>query len=490
MPRGRERYDVVVVGAGPNGLAAAIALAQRGLATLLVEASDSPGGGARSAELTVPGFLHDVCSSVHPLGVASPFFRSLGLERHGLEWIESPAPLAHVFRDGRAITMERSLEATGAALGRDGPAYVRLLRPFVEHFDELLPMVLGPPGLPPDPVLYARFGLRALPSLSTLASRWFRGEDAPALLAGIAAHAMRPLEAAATSSFALVLAMAGHAVGWPLAKGGSQAITSALVARFRALGGELALHFRVSRLDELPSARAYVFDVTPKQLVEIAGAAFPSHYRKALQRYAYGPGVFKMDFALSEPIPFRDPACARAATVHLSGTLEDVALAERTVVEGRMAPHPFVLLVQPTRFDPSRAPEGKHIAWAYCHVPHGSPVDASGAIEAVIEEVAPGFRDTILARHAMDPLALERYDENYVGGDIGGGRVDVRQLLFRPVMRPDPYATPAPNVFLCSSSTPPGGGVHGMCGYHAAQSVLRNVFERDAREGARAAFRA
>jgi phytoene dehydrogenase-like protein len=471
----RARYDAVVVGSGPNGLAASVVLAQAGLATLLVEAEDSPGGGARTRELTLPGFRHDVCSTVHPLGAASPFLRSLNLERFGLEWIHSPTPLAHVLREGHVVLLERSVEATARQLGPDAEAYLGLLQPFAERWEELAPMVLGGLRLPRSPWLMARFGLAALRSMRGLARRKFREPAAAALLAGIAAHSVLPLDTLGTTSFGLVLASAGHAVGWPIARGGSEAIVTALLACFREAGGELVTGIRVSTLADLPRARAYVLDVTPRQLLAIAGDRFTPRYRRALRRYRYGPGVFKMDWALREPIPWRDPDCRRAATVHLSGDLDEIARAEAAAHRGEAADSPFVLLVQPSLFDPGRAPPSSHTAWAYCHVPHGSGANVSDSIEALIERFAPGFRDGILARHSTTARELELHNPNNVGGDIAGGMSDLRQLFFRPVARLDPYTTSADNVFLCSSSTPPGGGVHGMCGYWAAQSVIRRV---------------
>jgi phytoene dehydrogenase-like protein len=464
---------VVVVGSGPNGVAAAVALSRAGLATLIVEAEDTPGGGARTQELTLPEFKHDVCSTVHPLAVASPFFRSLQLERFGLTWIDSPAPLAHVLREGEVVLLERSVDETAGRLGRDGDAYRGLLEVFAERFDELAPMVLSGLQVPRSPVLLARFGLTALRSMKSLARSRFREDAAGALLAGIAAHAVLPLDARATSAFGLVLASAAHAVGWPIARCGSSAIVAALLECFLQKGGEIATGVRVSRLSELPAARAYVLDVTPRQLLAIAGDRLTPRYRQRLERFRYGPGVFKMDWALSEPIPWRDAECRRAATVHLSGSLEHVARAEALVHRGAVDPEPFVILVQPSLFDPSRAPPGRHTAWAYCHVPHGSDGDFSGQIESVIERFAPGFRDVVLARRSMTARGLERYNANYVGGDIAGGMSDLGQLFFRPVAKLDPYATSARDIYLCSSSTPPGGGVHGMCGYWAAQSVLR-----------------
>lgn len=468
------RYDVVIIGSGPNGLSAAVAMARAGLSTLVVEAKDAPGGGTRTSPLTLQGFRHDVCSSVHPLGLASPWFRTLGLP---IEWVHPAAAVAHIMPDGHAITLERSVDDTCAQLGTDALAYRRLVEPFVERYDALLEDILGPLHLPRAPLLLARFGLDAIRSMRGLARWTFREREAPALLAGIAAHAMLPLDRMATASIGLVLALAGHAVGWPLARGGSRAIVDALVAELAAHDGEIVTGFPVRRIDELPEARAYLFDVTPRQLTTICGDRLPARYRERLAGFRYGPGVFKIDWALRGPVPWRDARCARAATVHLAGTLDDVSRAEGAVHAGKLSEHPFVLFAQPTLFDPSRAPEGHHIAWAYCHVPHGSALDATAAIEAQLERYAPGFGELVMARATMNAQQMSTYNANYVGGDINGGLSDVRQLFTRPLPQLDPYTTGAPDIFLCSSSTPPGGGVHGMCGYWAARSALRRVFD-------------
>jgi phytoene dehydrogenase-like protein len=468
-------HDAVVVGSGPNGLSAAIELARAGRSVLVREAAGEIGGGLRSAEITLPGFIHDLCSAIHPLAAASPFFRSVPLAEHGLEWIEPPIPLAHPLDGGAAVMLRRSVEETATGLGIDRRAYDRVFRPLVNDWPQLEPAVLGPlVRVPRHPLVLARFGLAALQPATVFARRKFSAEPARALFAGLAAHSILPLEKPATSSFGLVLGLTGHAVGWPLPRGGSQRVADALASYLRSLGGELQTGAPVESLDEL-DARTVLCDVTPRQFLRLAGDRLGGRYRRALERYRYGPGVFKLDWALSGPIPWTAPECAEAGTVHLGGTLDEIAASERAPERGETAERPFVLLAQPTLFDPSRAPDGQHTAWAYCHVPNGSGTDMTDPIEAQIERFAPGFKERILARRACGPADLERRNANLVGGDIGGGANDLRQLLARPALRPVPYATPLDGVYLCSSSTPPGGGVHGMCGYLGARAALRGA---------------
>lgn len=465
-------YDAVVVGSGPNGLAAAIALAQAGRSVVVFEAAESIGGGTCSAALTLPGFVHDVCSAVHPLAVASPFFTGLPLGEHGLSWLEPPASLAHPLDGGRAIVVERSVERTAGQLGHDGPAYRRFMNPLVADWDELRKMLLGPLGLPRHPFKLARFGLHAFRSSCRLAQSLFTEAPARALIAGMAAHSLLPLERPVSAAFALVLGITAHAVGWPVPRGGSQRIADSLASCLRSLGGEVLTGFTVTSLDQLPPARAILCDLTPRQLLRVAGARLTAKFRAKLERYRYGPGVYKMDWAVDGPIPWTAPECRRAATVHLGGTLEEIAASERAVWEGDHVERPFVLLAQPSLFDPTRAPSGKHTVWAYCHVPNGSTFDMSARIENQIERFAPGFRDLVLARNALTPAELERHNPNLVGGDIGGGANNLSQLFTRPTFRL--YRTSSPGLYICSSSTPPGGGVHGMCGYFAAQAALKD----------------
>ena len=464
--------DAIVVGSGPNGLAAAITLAQAGLKTVLREAQATVGGGLRSAELTLPGFIHDVCSAVHPLALSSPFFRTLPLADFGLEWIQSPAALAHPLDDGSAVLLERSPETTAEGLGPGGRDWRRLHAPFVQVWDELSHDVLAPPlRIPRHPFMMARFGLRGLRSATSLA-RSLGGTRAKALFAGNAAHSFLPLDAPGTAAFGLLLSITGHAVGWPIARGGSQGLADALAAYFRSLGGEMVTAAPVEHLDELGPARLVLLDLSPRQVLRIAGDKLTGGYRRALEGYRYGAAAFKLDWALDGPVPWTAPECARAATLHLCGTLEEVAASEAAHARGGVHERPFVLFVQPTLFDGTRAPEGKHTAWAYCHVPNGSTLDVSGRIERQVERFAPGFRERILARSALTPADFERRNANLIGGDISGGMMDLRQVFARPVARVTPYRTPLRGVYLCSASTPPGGGVHGMCGYHAARAAL------------------
>lgn len=475
MPK--NSYDAVVVGSGPNGLAAAIRLAQEGVAVLVLEERETFGGGTRSAELTLPGFIHDVCSAIHPLGLGSPFFRRLPLDRYGLHWIQPEFPLAHPLEEGRAAVLRRSVTDTARELGRDEAAYERLMAPLVSNWETLAADFLQPLlHLSRHPLQLARFGWLATRSANGVAKGRFVDEPAGALFGGLAAHSFLPLEQIPSAAFGLVLGMLGHAVGWPLPRGGSQHIANALAAHLRSLGGELAANFCVTSIDQLPLARAVLLDVTPRQLVQLAGHKLPPSYRRRLERYRYGPGVFKLDYALNGPIPWRAEACSRAGTIHLGGTLAEIALCEREIAEGKPPSRPFVLVAQPSLFDPTRAPQGKHTAWAYCHVPNGSAFDMTARIEEQIERFAPGFRDRILVRHAMNCGQMERRNANLVGGDINGGAADLRQLLARPVLSLNPYRTPVPGIYLCSASTPPGGGVHGMCGFHAAEAALRDCF--------------
>lgn len=466
--------DAVVIGSGPNGLAAAIELARNGASVLVREARSTPGGGLRSDALIEPGFLHDVCSACHPMGVLSPFFRSLPLNEHGLEWAGSDISIAHPLDDEPAVLLRRSVSETAAALGPDEARYERLVAPFVGRLRDLLGDALAPLGIPRNPWLLLRFGLVGLRSAKGLAKR-FQSERARALIAGCAGHATQPLENLFTSSMALMFLLTGHVEDWPVAVGGSEAISRALVGVLRELGGRIETDAPVCSLADLPPCRVVLFDTGPDQLARMGEAHLPARYRKRLLRYRWGPGTFKVDWTLDEPIPWADPKVARAATVHLGGSFEEIAFAEREAYEGRHAERPYIILVQQSMLDASRAPQGKHTGYAYCHVPANSTEDRTAAIEGQIERFAPGFRDVIRARHTTNPRQFQAYSANYVGGAITGGVADWAQLFSRPVARLDPYSTPNPRLFLCSASTPPGGGVHGMCGYHAARSALRRL---------------
>jgi phytoene dehydrogenase-like protein len=466
-----SQREAAVVGAGPNGLAAAIVLGQAGRKVTLYEAGERVGGGLRTAELTLPGFRHDVCSAIHPLGFASPFFRGLRLEEHGVTWVQPAAPLAHPLDDGTAVVLERSIDDTASGLGADGDSYRRLINPIVEGWERLEVDLLSPLGLPRHPLTLARFGGLALRSARSVARR-FDEDRARALLAGLAGHSVIPLDARPSASFGLVLAALGHDVGWPFPRGGSERLAEGLQAVLRDLGGEIVTERPVMSLDDLDGAGPILLSLTPRQFLELAGDRLPAHYRRRLAGYRYGPGAFKLDWALSEPIPWRASECRRAATVHVGGSFEEIASSERDAWDGRAAERPFVLLAQQSLFDPSRAPDGSHTAWAYCHVPSGSSQDMTDRIEAQVERFAPGFRDCILARSALGPAELEGRNANIVGGDITGGANTLFQTLARPFPAKRPYATPIRGIYLCSASTPPGGGVHGMCGYHAARAAL------------------
>jgi phytoene dehydrogenase-like protein len=465
-----RKQTACVIGSGPNGLAAAIVLAQAGLSVDVFEAESTPGGACRTMELTLPGFLHDFGSAVHPLGAGSPFFSSLPLQEHGLDWIHSPAAIAHPLDHGAAVVLDRDLRNVKAALGADAAAWIRLVQPFVENWQELAPAVLRPVTFfPKHPLLMARFGLKALLSAKAIANR-FQTERARSLFAGFAAHSFLALDEPLSGAFGMIFAITAHAVGWPVPRGGSQSITNSLCSYLSSLGGSVRTSSRIESLAEVAEYNLTLCDVTPRQLLRIAGPNFTDNYKRALEHFRYGPGVFKVDYALNAPIPWTNSDCSRAATVHLGGNFEEIAASESASRNGRIADRPFVLLAQPTLFDHARAPAGKHTAWAYCHVPNGSTVDVLSRIENQIERFAPGFRDCILARRVFTPAGLENMNANLVGGDVGGGAIDIGQFLFRPTWRT--YATSASNIYICSASTPPGGGVHGMCGYHAARMAL------------------
>lgn len=465
--------DAVIIGSGPNGLAAAVHLARKGRKVLVLEGAATPGGGTRTKELTLPGFRHDVCSAVHPMGLGSPFFKTLDLERHGLRWIQPEHPLAHPLDNGRAAVLHRSLEATAASLGKDAGRYRFFFETLVRHADKLMADMLAPAGFPRHPYLMARMGMGAgLPA--TWFARYFATEEGKALFGGCAAHSIMALHLPLTSAIGIALQLSGHSVGWPIPEGGSQRIADALVSLLKEHGGEIQCGTPISSLAELPDARTYLFDLSPRNVSRICGDALPPAYRRKLECFRHGPGIFKVDYALSAPIPWKNPECRKAGTIHVGGSWPEIVAGERDAWQGKLSDSPFVLVAQPSIHDATRAPEGRHVAWAYCHVPAGSTVDRLEVINRQIERFAPGFQDCILTRHTMTCADMEAYNPNYIGGDVIGGITDWRQLYTRPVGLLNPYATPNPRIFLCSASTPPGGGVHGMCGYWAAESVLKH----------------
>ncbi len=467
----KDRYDSIVIGSGPNGLAAAITLAQTGKKVLVMEANDIPGGGARSMELTLPGFIHDVCSAIHPLGIASPFFRSLPLEEFGLSWIHAAYPLAHPFDDGSAATVERNLDAMCVSLGDDGDVYRKLMLPYLPYLNTIFEQTLGPLKAPRTPLLLSRLGLTLLQSADQL-SRRFHTREAQALMGGLAAHSVLPLDKRFSAGIAVMLGLTMHDQGWPLPRGGSQQITWALIRYLQSLGGEVIINARVTSMKDLPASTTILFDTSPQAMTQIAGDALPDSYKKKTKRLQYGPSVFKLDWALDAPIPWTAESCRSASTVHIGGSFEEIAKSEHDAWDGVMNDKPFMILTQPSLFDDTRAPHGKHTAWAYCHVPHGSVLNMTEVMENQIERFAPGFKKIILKRSVMTPKDVEAHNANNIGGDITGGVMNLSQLWKRPTSILHPYATPNPRLFLCSASTPPGSGVHGMCGYHAAKAAI------------------
>jgi phytoene dehydrogenase-like protein len=473
-----KSYDAIVIGAGPNGLSAGIQLAHHGLSVCIFESNQQIGGGARTEQITLPNFNHDVCSAVHPMGVISPFFRSLPLKDFGLQWIESPLALAHPFDNEPAAFLSKSIQETAENLGEDKQAYLDLMVPFINDGEALLAEILKPLRFPKHPFLMAGFGLKAMRSAQELANSKFKTSRAKALFMGCAAHSVVSLNKMATSSFGISLAMIAHMVGWPIVRGGSQQITECMEKYFRSLGGEIESGRKIESVKSLPASRAILMALTSRQVANVAGNYLPKEFRDRLLKFRYGPGIFKMDWALNGPVPWKDAVCTRAATVHLGSSSDEISESESSAWHGKISAKPFVIFVQQSLFDSTRAPEGKHTGWAYCHMPHGSDVDRTEAIENQIERFAPGFRSLILARHTLNATQLHQHNENIIGGDIGGGANDFIQFIARPVVKWDPYSTPNSRIFICSSSTPPGGGVHGMCGYNAANSALKNVFKQ------------
>lgn len=476
MNESAPEYDAVIVGSGPNGLSAAVRLSQKGLKVLVLEASSTIGGGTRTEELTEPGFMHDVCAAVLPTTVSSPFLRSLPLEKYGLDFIYPEISYAHPLEKGKSVNMYHSFDKTLEELSNEAQAYKTMFGNFIENWKTLSVDVFGPLRFPSNPLLMAKFGFKGALSAKKLVHNYFNNPDLKAAFAGCAAHSILPLDKAFSASFGLVLGASAHATGWPIAKGGTHKVTKALAHLFQSLGGTIQTNYRVKTLADIPACKAILFDLTPHQIAEIAESELPLSYRKKLLNYEYGPGSFKMDWALSEPVPWNNPELRKAGTVHLGGTFEEIAKSEQLVWEGKHPQKPYMIVTQPSLFDESRAPKGKHTLWAYCHVPNGSTQNMTKEIEDQIERYAPGFKDTIISKHALNSKQLQAYNSNYVGGDINGGAQFFKQLFGRPVLKWNPYKIPGKPMYICSSSTPPGGGVHGMCGYHAAQSVLKNEF--------------
>jgi len=472
----KSEYDIVVIGSGPNGLAAAIQLQLKGLSVLLVEGRETIGGGMRTKELTLPGFHHDVCSAIHPMAASSPFFSQLPLGNFGLEWIIPEVAAAHPFDDGTAVGLFRSIEQTADGLGLDRNSYRDLIGPLAENWEKLVPDILAPLGVPNHPLLFGGFGLKAILPATTLASLYFKEEKTKGFWAGMAAHSIQSLSKFTTSAIGLVLLAAGHSKGWPLPKGGSQQLANSLARYFESLGGEIQTGWMINTMDELPKAKAVIFDTSADQLLKIAKEHLSPSYQKQLRRFRYGMGVFKVDWALNAPIPFSSEVARKAGTVHLGSGIKDIGLSEHQSSRGVHPENPYVLVAQQSVFDPTRAPKGHHTAWAYCHVPNGSTVDMTAQIERQIERYAPGFRDTIIAKHTFNTTQIQAYNPNYIGGDINGGAMDLSQLFTRPAVQFTPYRTSSKEIYICSSSTPPGGGVHGMCGYHAANRVIKDLF--------------
>lgn len=466
-----ETYDAVVIGSGPNGLSAAIQLARQGQKVLIIEAAHEVGGGMRTNELTLEGFHHDICSAVHPMAYISPFFKSLNLEKHGLEWIFPQASVAHPLDNEPAVLLSKSVAATAENLGIDSKRYQQLLKPYLNNPEGLFSDLLKPLGIPKHPYLMGHFGMKAILPATLFSKLYFKGTRAKALFAGCTGHSVLPFDKFFTSALGMVFLLSGHMVDWVIPKGGSKAIGDALLKVFKEYGGEVILNTRINNFGQLPKAKRYFFDTDPKQLASIASDQLPKSYLRRLNKYNYGPGVFKIDYALSEPIPWKDKNCLKASTVHLGGTFEEIARSEKEAWQGIHSEKPYVLMTQQSQFDTTRSPKGKHTGWAYCHVPHGSTKDMTKVIEQQIERFAPGFKEVILAKHTMNSQDYFNYNPNYLGGAVTGGAADITQLFTRPVMRRNPYSTPNPSIYICSASTPPGGGVHGLCGYYAAKGI-------------------